>query len=69
MLAPSQGEERHELETTCGATLARRARVGSPHWTISATGWFEKRRNTSIFRHYCASSTCFLRMLLPLGQF
>ena len=29
---------------------------GSPHWTISATGLFEKRRNSRWFRHYYAES-------------
>jgi hypothetical protein len=27
---------------------------GSPHWTISATGWFEKRRKAQNLRHYFA---------------
>jgi hypothetical protein len=27
---------------------------GSPHWTISATGWFEKRRKVQNLRHYFA---------------
>jgi len=29
--------------------------IGSPHWTISATGWFEKRRKLQDLRHYFAS--------------
>jgi hypothetical protein len=35
---------------------------GSPHWTISATGSFEKRRDLRVFR-------CYFAFLLELVRF
>jgi hypothetical protein len=34
--------------------LQRNVGGGSVHWTIFATGWFEKRRDSRVFRYYFA---------------
>ena len=39
--------------------------IGSPHWTISATGSFEKRPEATTLRHYYASFSSLQTRELP----